>query len=64
MAPDLPGAGQPALVAQAITTDTPLDYGDGVDGASLMMRLDNDHHGTQMPLVSAVHIITVILTRR
>ncbi|HEX4180076.1 MAG TPA: hypothetical protein VHY32_04745 [Caulobacteraceae bacterium] len=26
-----------------------------------MMRLDNDHHGTQMPLVSAVHTITVIL---
>jgi len=31
-----------------------------MDGAPLMNRLDNDHHGTQMPIVSAVHTITVI----
>jgi len=30
-----------------------------MDGAPLMNRLDNDHHGTQMPIVSAVHTITL-----
>jgi len=28
-----------------------------------MNRLDNDHHGTQMPIVSAVHTITVTFER-
>ena len=35
-------------------------YGDGVDGAPLMMHLDDDHHGTQMSPASAVHTITSI----
>jgi len=34
-------------------------YGDGVDGAPLMMSCNDDHHGTQTPLKSAVHTITV-----
>ena len=29
-----------------------------MDGAPLMMRSNDDHHGTQMPLASAVHTIT------
>jgi hypothetical protein len=30
-----------------------------MDGAPLMMSCNDDHHGTQMPLKSAVHTITV-----
>jgi len=30
-----------------------------MDGAPLMMSCNDDHHGTQMPLASAVHTITV-----
>jgi hypothetical protein len=33
-----------------------------MDGAPLMMSCNDDHHGTQMPLKSAVHTITVFLT--
>jgi hypothetical protein len=31
-----------------------------MDGAPLMNRFNDLHHGTQMPPVSAVHTITVI----
>jgi hypothetical protein len=30
-----------------------------MDGAPLMMSCNDNHHGTQMPLTSAVHTITV-----
>jgi hypothetical protein len=30
-----------------------------MDGAPLMMSCNDDHHGTQMPLASAVHTITL-----
>jgi len=33
-----------------------------MDGAPLMMRSNDDHHGTQMPLASAVHTITETFT--
>jgi hypothetical protein len=32
-----------------------------MDGAPSMMSCNDDHHGTQMPLASAVHTITEIL---
>jgi hypothetical protein len=31
-----------------------------MDGAPLMISCNDNHHGTQMPLTSAVHTITVI----
>jgi len=40
----------------------PRICGDGYDGALWMMRFDNDHHGAQRPLASAVHALTVIAT--